>query len=100
VHQAAVADGREQARESEVEAKDANAQIAFVEGDGVAGTKEYVVKGAGIFAERGFVLGAAVEIVENGARETALGEAAKIFDVDDARRSERGGDGIHAGYSM
>jgi len=100
MHQAAVADGREQARECQVEAEDVNAEIAFVEGDGVAGAKEDVVEGAGIFAERGFVLGTAIEVIEDGARKAALGEAAKIFDVDDAGRAEGGGDGIHGGYFM
>jgi hypothetical protein len=62
-------------------------EIAFVEGHGVAGPKEDIVEGAGIFPERGFVFRAAIEIVEDGARQAALGEAAKILDVDDAGRA-------------
>jgi len=49
------------AREGEIEPEDADAEIAFVEGDSVARAKEDVVEGAGIFAQRGFVVGAAIE---------------------------------------
>ncbi len=45
VDQAAVADGRQQTGEGEVESEDADAEVAFVEGDGVAGAKKYVVEG-------------------------------------------------------
>jgi hypothetical protein len=88
MHQSAVADGCEQAGKGQIKSDDAHAEITFVEGDGVARAKQDVVEGAGIFAERGFVVGAAIEVIENGTRETALGEAAKILDVDYAGRAE------------
>ncbi len=100
MHQAAVADGGEQPGEGEIEAEDADAKVALVEGDSVARPKEDVVEGAGIFAQRGFVVSAAVEVIEDGARQTALGEAAKIFDVHDAGRAEGGGFGSHGEYFM
>jgi len=100
VDQAAVADGRQQTGEGEVESEDADAEVAFVEGDGVAGAKKYVVEGAGIFAEGGLVVGASVEVIEDGARKAALGEAAKIFDIHYTGRAEGGGFGSHGEYFM
>jgi hypothetical protein len=88
VDQAAVADGRKQPGEGQIHSEDADAEIAFVEGDGVARAKEDVVEGAGIFAERGFVVGASIEVIENGSRKAALGETAKILDIHDAGRAE------------
>ena len=81
VDQTAVADRSQESRESQIECEDAHAEIAFVEGYGVAGAKEDVVEGTRIFAQRGFVVGAAIEVIEDGARETALSETAKIVDV-------------------
>jgi hypothetical protein len=84
VDQAAVADGRQQPGEGQIDSEDTDAEIAFLEGDGVAWAKEDVVEGAGIFAECGFVVGTSIEVIEDRARETALGETAKILDVDNA----------------
>jgi hypothetical protein len=98
VHQAAVADGSEQTREGQIEADDADAEIAFVEGDGVAWAKEDVVEGAGVFAQRCFVVGSAIEVIENGAREAALGDAAKILNIHYAGRAESVGSKGHGKY--
>jgi hypothetical protein len=100
MHQAAVADGGEQAGEGKIEAEDADAEIAFVKGDGVAGAKQDVVEGTGIFAQSGFVVGASIEVIEDGARESALGEATKILDIYDARWAEARGFGRHGEYFM
>jgi hypothetical protein len=88
MHQAAVADGSEESRKGQIKADDADAEIAFVEGYGVAGAKKDVVEGAGIFAQRGFPVGASIEVIEDGAREAALGEAAKVLDIYNAGRVE------------
>jgi hypothetical protein len=98
MHQAAVADWREQAGEGEIEADDANAKIAFVEGHGVPWAEEDVVEGAGIFAQCGFVVGASIEVIEDGAREAALGEAAKILNVHYTWRAEGVGSEGHVKY--
>jgi hypothetical protein len=81
MYQAAVTYGCEEGGEGEIEAEDADAEIAFVEGDGVAGAKKDVVEGTGIFSESGFVIGTSVKVVEDSARKAALGETAKILDV-------------------
>jgi len=88
MHQTAVTDGSEQTREGEVESQDADAEIAFVEGYGVARAKEDVVEGTGIFSESGFVVGASIKVVEDAARKASLGKAAKIFDIHYAGRAE------------
>jgi len=100
MHQAAVAYRCEETGKGQIEADDADAEIAFVEGDGVARAKEDVVEGAGIFAQRGFVVGTAVEVIEDGAREAALGETAKILDVHYAWWAEASGYGWHGEYCM
>jgi hypothetical protein len=100
MHHAAIADGSQYGGERQIVPDGVCAEIAFGKRDGIARTEEDVVKGAGIFAESGFVFRAAIEIVEHGARQTALGEAAEIFDIYYARRAEGGGDGSHGGYSM
>jgi len=79
--QSAVANRRKQSCKGEIVAENADAEIAFVEGDSIARPKKDVVERAVIFAERGFVVGAAVEVIKDSAREAALGETAKIFDI-------------------
>jgi hypothetical protein len=100
MHHAAIADRSENRRESQFVAQHVCAEIAFVEGHGIARAEEYIVKGAGIFAERGFVISSAIEIVEDGTRQAALSQAAEIFDVDDMGRAEGGSHGSHGGYFM
>jgi hypothetical protein len=87
MHHAAIADRSQNRREGQIVAQHVCAEITFVEGHGVSRAEKDVVKRAGIFPQRGFVLGAAVKVVEDGAWETALSEAAKILDVDDAGRA-------------
>jgi hypothetical protein len=98
VHQAAVADGGEQPGKGQIEADDADAEIAFVEGDGVARAKKDVVEGAGIFAQGGFVVGASIEVIENGARQAALCEASKILNIHYVWRTENVSSEGHGKY--
>jgi hypothetical protein len=55
-------------------------------GNGPAWAKRDVVKDAAVFAERNFAVSAAVEIVEDDAREATLGDCAKVVNVDGAGR--------------
>ena len=96
VHEAAVSDGGQQEGESKIEAEDAGAQGAVGEGYGVAGAKGDVFVDATIFAERDFAFGAAIEIVEHGARDAAAGERTKVGDVDDAGRCDGAGVSGHS----
>jgi hypothetical protein len=88
VHQAAVADGSEQEWESEIEAENTGAQVAIGDGDRMARAEGDVLIDAAIFAECDLAFGAAVEIVEHGARHSALGEGAEICDADYAGRGD------------
>jgi hypothetical protein len=72
MHQAAIADGRQDRREGEVEAHDTHAEITVAESHGRARAKEDFVEGAGIFPQCRLVFGATVEIVEDGARQAAV----------------------------
>ena len=88
VHEAAVADGSEQERKSEIEAENAGAQVAIGEGDGVTRTEGDVLIDAAIFAEGDFAFGAAIEVIEDGCGHAALGDGSEISDADDARRGD------------
>jgi len=81
MHQAAVSHGGEHRGKRKFVAEYAGFEIAIGDGDGAAGAESYVTKGAAIFGERLFGFGAAIEIIEDGAREAALRQAAQIFDV-------------------
>ena len=91
VHQAAVADGREQEWESEIEAENAGAQVAIGDGDRMAGAEGDVLIDAAIFAEGDLAFGAAIKVVEDGPGHAALGEGAEIRDADHAGRSNGAG---------
>ena len=84
IHHAGITDRSENRGKRKVERKDASANIGFGNGDGPARAEEDVIKDAAIFAESDFAVGAAIEVIENNAREAALRHFAKIVDVDDA----------------
>jgi hypothetical protein len=96
MHEAAVANGSEQERESEIEAENAGAQVAMVEGDGVTRTEGEVLIDAATFAEGDFAFGAAVEVIEDGFGHAPLGDGSEISDADDARRGDGTGGWRHA----
>jgi hypothetical protein len=88
VHEAAVADGSEQERESEIEAENAGAQGTTSESDCVARTEGDVLIDAAILAEGDFAFGAAIEVIEDGAGHATLSDGAEISDADNARRGD------------
>jgi hypothetical protein len=96
MHEAAVANGSEQEREREIEAENAGAQVAMVEGHGVAGTEGEVLVDAAIFVEGDFAFCAAIEVIEDRFGHAALGDGAEISDADDARRGDGTGGWRHA----
>jgi len=96
VHEAAVTDGSEQERQREIEAENASAQVAMVEGYGVARTEGEVLIDAAILVEGDFAFCAAVEVIENGFGHAALGDSAEVSDADYARRGDGTGGWRHA----
>ena len=74
VHEAAVADGSEQKWQREIEAENAGARGAMVEGDGVARAEGDVLIDAGVFAQGDFAFGAAIEVIEDGGGDAAFGD--------------------------
>ena len=68
----------------------------MVEGDGVAGAEGDVLIDAGVFAQGDFAFGTAIEVIEDGSGDAALGDGAEIGDADDARRADGTGRWRHA----
>jgi hypothetical protein len=68
MHEAAVADGRQQKRQGQIMAEDVSAEIAGVDSDCVTRAKRDVFEDATVLAQRDFAFGTAVEIVEDSAR--------------------------------
>jgi hypothetical protein len=89
MHEAAVANGSEKKRESEIKAENAGAQGTISESDRMTRTEGNVLIDAAVFAEGHFTIGAAIEVIEDGAGHATLSDGAEISDADDAR----GGDG-------
>jgi hypothetical protein len=89
VHEPAVANGREQEGQSEIDAKNARAQVAIGERDRVPRTEGDVLIDAAIFAERYFAFGATIKVIEDGFGNAPLGDSSEISDADYVR----GGDG-------
>jgi hypothetical protein len=100
MHHATIADRGQNRRESQVVAHHACAEIAFVEGHGISRAEEDVAKRAWIFPKCQFVFSAAIEIVEDGTRQAAPGQTAKVLNVDDSWWAQGGSYGSHGGYSM
>ena len=99
MHEAAVADGGEQERESEIEAENAGAQVAIGERDRVARTEGDVLIDAAIFAEGNLAFGAAIKVIEDGFGHAALGDGSEICDADHARRGDGTGGSSHFCYT-
>jgi hypothetical protein len=74
MHEAAVADGSEKKRESEIEAENARAQRTIGESDGLTGTEGDVLINAAVFAEGHFTIGAAIKVIKYGLGHAALGD--------------------------
>src|SRR5579864_484940 len=96
MNESAVANGRKDRGERKFGAQNFCAQVAMRHGHCIARAECDGFKGAIIFAQGRFALGAAVEIVEDGSRQAALGPAAQIFNVDDARRRDGARPLIHS----
>jgi hypothetical protein len=93
MHEAAVADGSQQKREGKVLAQDAGAKIARMDCDGVTRAQCDFFEDTTVLAQRDFAFSTAVEVVEDGARQPAARQGAKVRDADYARRSDGAGGG-------
>jgi len=95
VHEPAVANGSEQKRESEIEAKNAGVQVTIGERDGMARAEGDVLIDAAIFAEGNLAFGTAIEVIEDRSGHAPLGDGSKISDADYARRGDGTGRSRH-----
>jgi hypothetical protein len=85
MHQPAVPDWGQNGGEGKVRAQNLRTQIALRDSNGVAWAKRYGLECMNVLAQRNFGARAAVEIIEDGPRQTPLGHAAQIVNVDDTR---------------
>ena len=83
----AAAHGGQEERQRERRAQHGGAQVARRRGHRRARTQGHLLEGPAVLAQGDLGLGAAVDVVEDGAGEAPLGEAPEVRDVDDARRS-------------
>ncbi len=95
MHEPAVANGSEQEGKSEIEAKNARAQVAIGERDRVSGTEGDVLIDAAIFAEGNLAFGATIKVIEDGFGYAPLGDGSEISDADYARRGDGTGRSSH-----
>ena len=86
----AAADRREQERQLERRAEHRRTQIHGRGRHRRARTERDVVEGAAVLPQRDLRVGAAVDVVEDHARQPPLRQLAEVFDVDRARRIEAG----------
>jgi hypothetical protein len=54
----------------------------------MAWAEDHVIVDPAIFAQRDFVFGAAIEVIEHGPWQAPLGKGAKVGDRDSARRCD------------
>jgi len=57
-------------------------------GNSLPRAKGEVIEHPAVFAQSDFTLGAAIKIVEDNFRKTALGQMAEVVDIDDPRRGQ------------
>jgi hypothetical protein len=82
MHEAAVADGSEQKRQSKVKAKNARAQCASRNRDRMPRPKRDVFENAAVFAQRYLALGAAIQIIKHRLWYAPLRDWPEILDAD------------------
>jgi hypothetical protein len=81
VEHAAAADGRQDQRQIDVEAKHRRRQIAVRRCHCRSGTEHHILERAHVFAQRPLPLGAAIDVVEHHLRQAALRHQPQIGDV-------------------
>jgi hypothetical protein len=86
MHETAISDGRQQKWKGKVEAQHARAQLTICMSYCVTGTERNVLERPAILPERYLSLGAAVEVVEDGPRQSSTREGPKVIDTNDAGR--------------
>jgi hypothetical protein len=84
VEEPRAADRREEKRQIERGAEDGRPQIALRRRDGVPRAERDVVEDPAVLSKRDLVVGAAVDVVEHDPGQAALGQHAKVGDVDSA----------------
>ena len=87
IEQAAAADGREDERQLELRAQDRRLQIDRRNRDRAARAKRQLFVGLDVVAQRHFRIGAAVDVIEDHARQALFRQPPEVADVEDVRRS-------------
>jgi hypothetical protein len=82
VHEAAVADGRQQKREGEIMAEHAGVEIAGVDSDCVTRAEGDVFEDATVLAQSDFAFGTAVQIIEDCSGQPTTRQGAEVGDTD------------------
>jgi hypothetical protein len=90
---------RQEEGHGQVRAENLGAQVTTRDRNRIPRAKRDFFKGAAIFTQSDFTVGAAVNIIEDNAWKTAFGSAAQISDIDDARRSHSALFSSHLGAS-
>jgi hypothetical protein len=85
MHQAAISNGSQKKRQSQIEAENARAQIAVGECNGVTRAKGDVIVNTAIFAQCNFALGPAIQIVKDRTGDASLRNLTEVGNADDAR---------------
>ena len=81
MHEAAVADGRENSRERNFRTQDRGAKVALVDLHSMPWTKCDVLKGSAIFAKCDLSFSATVQIIEDRLWNAPFGHAAQVGDI-------------------
>lgn len=89
MHEAAVADRRQKEGEGQLVPQNADAKVDMLKGNSGGRPKIDFVEGRAVFIKCDLAVGASIKIVENGAREAAVGKMSEILDVDHFGQSER-----------
>ena len=86
MHQAAVADGSQQRRKRKVEPEHARPQIAGRHGYRLTRPERERLECPAVLAQRDFVFGAAVDVIEHRLRQAPPRQRSQVLDIDDTRR--------------
>jgi hypothetical protein len=81
MHEAAVANGSQQEWKGQAETEHRGAQAALRNRHGVTRPKRYIIKYSAIFAKGDFPFGSAIQIIENGFRNSPARDRPEIFDA-------------------
>src|SRR5579862_8943240 len=95
MHEPAITHRSQQSGKRNIKAQDASPHIAIRHGHGVARPEDDVIEHPAVFPQGDFTIGAAIEIVEDGPRQSTLGQGPKIPNAYHTRRCHCAGPFAH-----